>query len=185
MANSIIVVGKTGSGKTHYLRNSILTNQKNYIIFDLYGNEYQDLNIIDINKISDYKGGKARLVLNKNLFDNSIDFVDSFWRDLTKLNNTTFIMEDATIFLNSQQDKRVMQLLIEKRHPNMSYVWLFHSVAQIPPYIYRGSTAIRLGKTNDLEKNVMQKFEGNEKLLNAFLQVKRSVNQYEYRFIKL
>jgi Cdc6-like AAA superfamily ATPase len=185
MANSIIVVGRTGSGKTHYLRKSILPNQKNYIIFDLYGNEYTDLNLPDINKISQYKGGKCRLVLNKKLFDNAVDFVDTFWSDLSKLNNTTFIMEDATIFLPAQQDKRVMQLLIEKRHPNMSYVWLFHSVAQIPPYIYRGSNAIRLGKTNDLEKNVIQKFEGNEKLLRAFLEVKKSSNQYENRFIKL
>ena len=186
MANSILNVGGTGSGKTTFVKKSIIPNAKNIILFDMYGDEYNEVdNIYTITKIKDFKGGLCRIVLDKSIYENSQLLVDTFWSELTKLNNTTFVMEDATIFLDSRRDNDVKQLLVEKRHSNMSYVWLFHSVSEIPPYIYKGSNAIRIGKTKDIDKDVINKFRGNEELIRAYMFVKNSKNKYESKFLKL
>ena len=185
MANSIINVGQTGSGKTHFVITKIIPNAKNIICFDLYGNEYNLDGFTTINRISEYKGGKARLIHNEAIHDEINDLVSEMLRDLKKLKNTTFVFEDATIFLNSQRDETVKTLLINKRHYNMSFVWLFHTLSEIPPYIFKASTALRLGKTKDMKNAILSKFRGEQNIIDAYEKIQLSKDLRANVFIKI
>ncbi len=185
MANSILNVGATGTGKTFFVVNKIIPNAKNIICFDLYANEYDLNEFYIINSIKQYKGGKARLIHNENMHEEINDLVSEMLKDLKKLKNTTFVFEDATIFLNSQRDETVKTLLINKRHYNMSYVWLFHTLSEIPPYIFKASTALRLGKTKDMKNAILSKFKGEQNIINAYEKVQKSTDIRANVFIKI
>jgi len=186
MSYSILNIGATGSGKTYFVKNDVIPKAKNLIVFDLYGDEYADIKeMYIINTVSQYKGGKARLVHDKKIYETKTDLVNSLLIDLTRLKDCTFVFEDATIFLDSKRNNIVKDLLISKRHNNMSYVWLFHTLSEIPPYIFKGSNGVILHRTADLQTAILNKFKGNSKIINAYLNIDKSNDLRKSIFINL
>lgn len=186
MSYSILNIGATGSGKTYFVKNDVLPKAKNIIVFDLYGNEYEDMkDMYVINRLSQYKGNKARLVHDKKVHETKTDLVNETLLSLLNFKDCTFVFEDATIFLDSKRNNIVKDLLVSKRHFNMSYVWLFHTLSEIPPYIFKSSNGVILHRTADLQQAILNKFKGNAKIINAYLNIDKSNDLRKAIFVNL
>lgn len=160
---SFLVIGATGAGKTYTVKNDIIPKTKNLLAFDLYGDEYNELETIT--NIRKYKGGKCRIVLDKKQFETKTDLVNDIIKYMSdSMNNFTFVFEDATTFLDSRRNNIVKDLLIGKRHTKINFVWLFHTISEIPPYIFKASNAVFLHKTEDMETSIISKFGKGSKM---------------------
>ena len=172
---SLIIVGKPGAGKSHFLKNEILTKSNNFIIYDQYNYEYpQYEKIQDFNNLPE-QGGKFR-------------FAGDFWEiveNYKKLKNYTIVIEDATNFMNaSTHDMKLKQLFTARRHNNNFLVFLFHSLNRIPIFVYEMSDYILLFKTKDFKKTIDKKFQDRE-LSKAFDEIDRSKDEHAKRMLKI
>ena len=118
-----LVIGSTGTGKTNFIKNMISKiNNKATLIYDIQ-NEY------GVGKPGDF---------------------DLFAERATRLQNAFIVFEEATIFLDSRgSNKRLKEVLVSKRHTNNYVVLVFHSIADVPKYIFRICTHCTLFKTLD------------------------------------
>ena len=186
MSYSILNIGATGSGKTYFVKTEVIPKAKNIIVFDLYGDEYADLSeMYVISSVKQFKGGKARLVHDKKVYQTKTDLVNETLTNLLNFTDCTFVFEDATMFLDSKRNNIVKDLLISKRHYNMSYVWLFHTLSEIPPYIFKASNGVILHRTADLQQAILNKFKGNGKIINAYLNIEKSDDIRKAIFINM
>ena len=194
---SFIVCATTGGGKTFLTRKEILLKAKNWLAMDIYFDEYSpqafkehhgvDLDIYTIFDLNDYKGGKARLCWDRKRFATTNELVKDTFGKIDKLKNTTFVIEDATRYITPNRLDYIIDRLVDKRHPNVSYVWLFHSLNRVPLYVLENSSIIAIGRTEDNFKKIDLKFE-NEKITDAFLKVKNtpvSEKKRPFEFVQL
>ena len=169
----------TGTGKSYYVVNDIIPKCKNALILDIYAEDkYKDFETVEI---GNYTGGIRKISCEgKNmdlLFDKFINYVYD-------LKNTCIVIEDCSLFLNSNVDSSFKTLLIKKRHKNINYVLLFHSLNQIPPFVFELSNYLVLSKTNDTPQKIWAKF-GREDLNQLYETVKASSNSYERQVLKI
>lgn len=140
MSSLILVIGHTGQGKSTVAKKLCKSAGKNAYIFDV-NNEYE---------------GFARHIDG--------DF-NVFLDEVTEKTDTTVIFEEATGYLSGRIGDRIKKIVINKRHKRNNYIFLFHSIADVPPFLYRLSNYIYLLKTADLFEVVKQK---EPKLLKAW-----------------
>lgn len=164
MSKAHIIVGMTGTGKSEYIKKMLrkIPEKKALYIFD-YQNEYQEF-------------------INYGL----IPFED-FAYNATMIRNGVIVYEEATIFLTShgsQTDRYVNEVLVSKRHTNNYVFLIFHSVAEIPPYIYRKCNYITLFKTNDLPDLSSRELR-DVRLKNYMERVKKHKNPHCYETMKI
>lgn len=140
----ILVVGCTGSGKSTFVRGLISkVNPGALMLYDVNA-EYLDL--------------YARPLLE----------FDDFAFKATRVSNAVIVYEEATIFLDSRSsNENLVNVLIKKRHKHNTIIMVFHSLSDVPLYIWRKSTHLVLFKTNDSEQIVSDRFK-NPKLLTTF-----------------
>lgn len=174
-AKSIAIVGQTGTGKNFCLENEILAkmpNIKKYIA-DV-NNEYN----IPFFGIDDFMRKLIKTEI-KNINGEKIE------NKIVLAKNSLIIFDEATNFFDSHRSEDVVHLLVGKRHDNNFIVFLFHSLADLPPYIKRKLDFIFLKKTGDDEKTVVNKFGKDSKIHRAFNELKNSQNYYETKVLKL
>lgn len=140
MGSLILVIGHTGQGKSTVAKKLCKSAGKQPYIFDV-NNEYE---------------GYPRHIDG--------DF-STFLDEVNEKTDTNVIFEEATGYLSGRIGDRVKKLVINKRHRRNNYIFLFHSIADVPPFLYRLSNYIYLLKTADLYETVKQK---EPKLLNAW-----------------
>lgn len=131
MSKAHIVVGMTDTGKSYYIKDKLrkIPNKESLYIFD-YQKEY-----------------------NPEFIQYGLIPFEDFAYNCTLLWNAVIIFEEASIFLGghmSNTDKYVNDVLVSKKHRKNFVFLVFHSVAEIPPYVYRKCNFITLFKTNDL-----------------------------------
>ena len=161
-----IQVGKTGTGKTHFVSN---------ILENVYQNdENRDILVYDIN--NEHKKYYP--------FPFQSD-LDIFMNEIENVKNSFIFIEEASIFFQTHGvDKKLKSLLVRKRHDNNIIYLNFHSFGMIPTYIFHLINYITVFKTNDSLKSVKSKFD-NEKLLKAFEFVNNSKEKYERKTVSL
>lgn len=129
MSKAHIVCGMTDTGKSYYIKNQIrnVPNKQSLYIYDI-NNEY------------------------KEFFDYELIDFEDFAYNCTLLSNAIIVLEEATIFLDGRLkcDQYIQTVLTRKKHTKNYIFLVFHSVAQIPPYVYQLCNYITLFKTNDL-----------------------------------
>lgn len=174
-AKSIAIVGQTGTGKNFTLEQNILLPMqkvKKYIA-DV-NNEYG----IPFHGIDNFMRQLIKTEI-KNIGGEKIE------NKIVLAKNSLIVFDEATNFFDSHRSDDVVHLLVGKRHDNNFIVFLFHSLADLPPYIKRKLDFIFLKKTGDDEKTVINKFGKDTKIHKAFLEVKESENHYETKILKL
>jgi uridine kinase len=150
MAELIMIVGGTGSGKTT-LTKRLVSGNENVLVYDV-NNEYRESNFQSFFDPD---------------FDNAITAISTF-RD------SYIIIEEATNFFQHGSSKAVKEFkksLVAKRHQNNDFIMLFHALADIPEKIFNMVDTLILLKTKDNINSVKTKYSGNRDVLTAFLSV--------------
>lgn len=158
---NIIIAGKTGEGKSEVIKRMI--KGKPCYVFDLY-NEY--------GLRTKYKGQKPINLTSKEEAVRSRHIGGDFYKfaekTLTK-ENTVVVFEEATGFLNGRIDKIFRKIITNKMFTNNVYIFVFHTITDIPPSLMRLTDYIVLFKTLDERYNVEKKYP---RLLQAFDKLK-------------
>lgn len=131
---AIIIVGATGEGKTSLLRKLIYYHQIHTTRLEVY----------DVN--NEWFPGKP------------LPDIDEFLIRVFPLKHRVIIFEDATSFFDTRSnDKMLKKMLVGKRHSHNCIILIFHSVRDIPYYIYTKCNYAIVLRTNDDDKLVQGK----------------------------
>lgn len=149
-----LLIAHTGQGKTTFAKR--LSAPANTLVFDV-NNEYKDY---PRNTTGDF---------------------DNFLQQVMKTTDKNIIFEEATGFLAGRTGAEVKRIVINKRHTNNNYIFLFHSIADVPPFLFRLSNYVILFKTADTVQGVKEK---EPKLLKPFLELQRAEN-FKYKILKM
>lgn len=158
---SIILAGGTGTGKSTFVseRLSKVPNKKS-------------IQLYDVNNEAIYK---------PYIFTPFGSF-EKFSRSAKGLSDSVIVFEEATIFLSNRgTNDDLRNILVRKRHTNVTVFLVFHSLRTVPRWIYDLSNFIVLFKTNDNEKLIETRFE-NELLTECFLRVQENSKQNPHYF---
>jgi ABC-type Mn2+/Zn2+ transport system ATPase subunit len=162
MAQSIIIVGATGTGKTTFVKNIIkkVPNKKALFIYDV-NNEYRDYFPYPLQSVSDF--------MEKTQF----------------ISKGVFVLEEATIYLNNRSSNEYLtQLLVRKRHTNNTILLVFHSMRAVPRYIYELSNTIVIFKTNDAADMTSRELK-DDRLEDIMNRVKNHKNPHYCEILKI
>jgi Cdc6-like AAA superfamily ATPase len=158
-----IVVGATGTGKTTFVKDFLkrVPNKDSIFIYDV-NNEYNEF--------------------HDEPFEPDEEI---YLTRIMNLKNSVIVMEEATIFFSTKSiSKQMKSMLVRKRH-QFNYIFLnFHSLRQVPHWVYELCTHITVFKTNDGEKLVNSRFE-DERLTKMFIEVNKSSNKHFNKTLKI
>jgi hypothetical protein len=122
-----------GGGKTYMTKKTCLSNKLSNYVYDVNG-EYSNF-------------PKSKL---------ETDF-ETFFNECEIKERTNLIFEDATGEISGKVEKQLKRMVIAKRHTKNNFFFLFHSIEDVPPFLFRMVEIIILFKTGDLEENVKRK----------------------------
>jgi hypothetical protein len=146
-----IIVGRPRMGKSYFIKNKLSKVHETTRLVNDIQREYVDLYKEPFNE----------------------DFAD-FLSKAKKARNSFIVFEEATAYLSDLGSRTSMRhLIISKAHTGNMFFIVFHSLADVPEYIYRISNYIVLFKTADKETKVVERFN-NDKLTKAFLDLKEA-----------
>lgn len=98
------------------------------------------------------------------------DWIES----IKDVKNKIILVEEATIFFSTRSsDKILKELLVRRRHTNNVIILNFHSINDIPKYIFNLTNYVILFKTNDDFQSVKAKCS-IPKFLRMFEDVQKS-----------
>lgn len=147
---SYIVIGMTGEGKSEIVKQ--FTTKGNCYIFDVQ-NEY--------NLPTDSVTSPRMRHVNGD--------IKAFRNRAEKLKNYNIVWEEATGFFAGAMQERMKRIVLSKRHTRCNHFFIFHSIQDVPPFLFRLSDYVILHKTGDLESDVERK---RPELLKAFRSLK-------------
>lgn len=122
-----------GGGKTYFTKDFIKKTGKKNLVYDCNG-EYENT---------------PRTTC---LYDFS-----EFMERAEKITDANLVFEDATGELSGKAEKNIKRLIVAKRHKRNNLIFLFHSIEDTPPFLFRMSNYIVLFKTGDLLESVERK----------------------------
>lgn len=164
-----IIIGGTGTGKSTFTEFNFVKNNSPVLLYDV-NNEYPDIE-------PDKTGKKRRCKVSP--MDCTIE---QFIRMAKFRENTNIIYEEATGFFNFRASSEMMQRIVAKRHGNNNYIFIFHSVKQVPKDLFEMVDYIILFKTKDIIADVEKK---RPELIEPFKDLKKDRNKYAKKIIKL
>lgn len=156
----ILVIGMTGQGKSRLVREKLLQGGKPCLVFDI-NNEY---------------GGKFPLSLPTDVrlprsrYASADMDMDTFLEVVRIKRGTNVVFEEATGFLQGNVGQKLNKLMINKRHTENNYIFLFHALHFVPPAVLLMTNYIFLFKTNDDEADIKKR---HARLLPHFQKVQR------------
>ena len=155
MSKVIAIIGQKRRGKSTRTKELIIASGKPTLIYDVNG-EYGVANVPDM-------GG--------------------FFENAKKATGKTVVFEEATIFfVGNSMKKQMLELLVRARHTGNTYILVFHSLSDCPNYVLRLCDWLVLFATQDSWTYVKTAFNGLDKVLEAFIDVKKnSENNYHYK----
>lgn len=164
MSKVIIIVGNTGTGKT---------TEAKKILASISMPKY----IYDVNKEwTEYGNQQAVFPSDFKIFVNNCKLKT----------NTCLMFEEATIFLtHAGSSESIRNILVRKRHTNNIIIFNFHALRQVPLYLLDFCNYLILGKTNDIPKNIYNKFDSFTDIIEAFEEVQESEDNYIKEYVKL
>lgn len=133
MANVVLVISYMGGGKTYFTKQFIKKTEKRNLIYDV-NQEYNEIS-----------GSKSYY-----------DFTE-FMQKAEDVTDTNLIFEDATGELSGKAEKSIKRLIVAKRHRRNNLIFLFHSIEDTPPFLFRMANYVVLFKTGDLIDSIERK----------------------------
>lgn len=149
---SFIIIGMTGEGKSEITKAFI--KKGNCYVFDVQ-NEYKDLNADTVTS--------ARM---RHIKSDIKEFRDK----AEKLQGYNIVWEEATGFFSGAMNERMKRIILSKRHTKCNHFFIFHSIQDVPPFLFRLCNYVVLHKTNDIETDIERK---RPELLQAFKKLKQ------------
>lgn len=135
-----VVVGATGTGKSHFTK-EFIKKYPQRCIYDIQ-NEY------NLKPFDARHNNKQFSVIDKKLFMNFTQ----------KLRGYCFVLEECTAVLRGNVQTDFVQSVLSKRHTHNRFVLIFHAMHRIPPQIWEFTDYLILFKSNDLEKDIKKKY---------------------------
>jgi DNA helicase HerA-like ATPase len=109
-----LVIGKSGSGKTYFIKNELLNNVKNFIVFDVNG-EYETDYIVESH--SDFIKNisvKGSIALRYDVFEEYFDTLNFLYRNT---NNFNLVIDELGLYVNTKKDNEDLRnMIILHRH---------------------------------------------------------------------
>lgn len=118
----------------------------------------------------------ARVVLDvngeyKDLYNKPFIGFEEFAKKLVKTKHAFIVVEEATVSLsNRSYSKDMADVLVRARHADNTIVLVYHSIRQIPTYIFPLANMVILHKTGD-GPEIIGKLD-NDKLATAWKKIK-------------
>ena len=148
--NVVIIIGKTGTGKSEVVKEMI--PGKACFIFDI-NNEYGER--------TKYPGQKKLNLSSDTHVERSRhiegDF-DLFVEQVKTKEKTIVVFEDATGFIAGVTPKVLKRLLTNKLFTGNMYILLFHFIDSVPPQIMGLADYVVLFATNDERYRIEKKY---------------------------
>jgi len=147
---SIVIIGKTGQGKSEVVKE--LIDKKPCHVFDInneYGQRTKYKGQVPVNLSSDPIALRSRHI--------SGDF-ETFVLEVTGMKERVIVFEEATGFLEGKVAAMFKRIITNKLFTNNIYVFVFHTIVDVPPAIMRLCDYIVLFKTNDERYLVERKY---------------------------
>lgn len=99
--------------------------------------------------------------------------------------NSIIVFEEATsYFSNRGRDEKLMDLMTRCRHTNNVVILIFHSLADLPPSVYRQCEYICLFKTNDFRSSLDQKYRKSEQFLPIYDRIKTHHDEHYFEIFE-
>ncbi|MDX1447218.1 hypothetical protein [Lishizhenia sp.] len=152
-----LIAGGRGTGKTDYTKQVIQASiMPKKLIVDTFDNppwrnfktwnhpEWERLKIPlipDIKYLKNWKQGTYRIVVKD--FEEFNQFIEEH------VFNALILYEDATRFIGSTLDPNLKSFIYDTKQKNIDMLFVFHSLASIPPELVRSSDTLTLFKTNE------------------------------------
>lgn len=155
----IIVCGRRGSGKSHFVKEVLLKN---------------------------YAGDKLILDVNNEYKDGILVKPDKFIDLAKNSSNCIIVFEEATMYMSNKGDiEEIRWLNVQSRHKANTLVYVFHGLQYIPLNILNQADLLVLLKTGDNRSLVERKFSNDPRIFNAFMKLQRSVRKYDKELVSL
>ena len=159
-----ITIGRQGCGKTTLSKQLLDARPKGMPVM-----------IYDINK--EYEGYYPEPFEDFDVFLNKISD--------ESVRRTYILIEEATIFFNTQSNYQQMKnVLVRARHTGNIIQLNFHSFGTVPKGIYNLLNYVIVFKTNDNEKNVLDRFD-HPGVIAAFREANASNDEHFYQTVDL
>ena len=164
------IIGKKRSGK------SVLTREIAHRFADLYSGK---MYFFDIANEYELKFGL------KNNYKNALDH-KTFLDVVAPLKNSFIVFEEAAYYFDSQTSKDIRQkaakMLQMSRHNNNVIVLIFHSIADLPSFIYSRIDYLALFKTNDTPR-ALGKLSLNEDFVSVYESVRENPDKHYFEVL--
>lgn len=189
----ILIVGNRGTGKTDFCKNEIiLPGQKNFpktLIIDTFDSEvwhdlktfknpdgfHTKINVINPKDLGRWRSGIARM------FSGDVQPMLASIQQFAK--NTLLIFEDATKYVGSRLTDDMRRFVLDSKQKNLDIVFIFHSLASIPPELVRISDILVLFKTNEGEVSKTKYPWGEIPIMMK--ELKESANRFAFKILQL
>lgn len=155
---AFIIIGMTGEGKSEIVKKFVSSGR--CYVFDVQ-NEYTDLQT-DV-------GTYPRM---RHIHGDIKKFRDR----AETLKGYSIVWEEATGFFSGAVQERMKRIILSKRHTKCNHFFIFHSIQDVPPFMFRLCNYVILHKTNDLQADVERK---RPELLPAFMKLKNKPSRKE------
>lgn len=157
------VIGGTGRGKTTFVSKQLAKVHKNSIA------------LYDVNREKLYKPFTAGDLPN----------IDNFVERTSRMRNALIVYEEATIFFSNRgHDQTLKDILVRKRHTNNTVFLVFHSLRDVPNYVYRLCNYVVLFKTNDSGGFVKSNFK-DERLSALYERVRSAEDEHHFEIFDI
>ena len=146
----ILLVGRRKCGKTTFA-NLLLAKRKRVLVIDTFDHpSYRAFTAIPGASVAAIKSGHFR-TFNQN----PITTLETVF---TAMYDCTMVMEDAVKYLDSNIPKHIKAGFIDSRNRGLDIIIMFHSLADVPPYLARMYNDLVLFKTDENIKMSKDKF---------------------------
>ena len=99
--------------------------------------------------------------------------------------NSLICFEEATGYFSSKgREEILVNVITRSRHTNNTVILIFHSIADLPRYIFSYSDYVALFKTNDFSNTLDNKLRKNIQFMKYYNLVKLSNDPHKYVFFE-
>lgn len=176
-----IIVGMRGCGKTDLAKQletvflALSPNNKSIVVDTTPHPKYANFTNVDIDGLIGCKDKFIRCeeAKEKRLFE----VLNTYQR------NAFVIFEDAKKYIKSNVNDAVVDAVIDMRKRNFEFVFMFHTLSDVPPYLAENYDKLILFKSGfNYDKN-LTKFTNYHKIKAAGLEVEKHKNKHYNRII--
>jgi hypothetical protein len=155
-----LVVGTRGTGKTDFIKNLLYQSKiafKKQLVVDTFDstvwrnlktftNPAQENVTVPVLPLANFPHWLTGLY---RMFDSDTDLMMSLIQD--HANNCQIVFEDATKYVGSKLSKDMKKFVLDSKQKNLDLIFIFHSLASIPPDLVRVADTLTIFKTNEGE----------------------------------